>query len=167
MKIFTNEYMTHLALVELIQSNTGVLVTLLFSATAILSPYLIKQEKTSLAFAVCVLMLSVVSSFGQYASVIHACTQDVMKSCAHGQQADPLAECVKLHFEDFSEPCKAALVSIVAVRDACGAAIQKQCPAIKPGAGRILLCVKQHFAALSESCKDAIGHSAERKARAH
>ena len=146
---------------------TGVLVTLLFSATAILSPYLIKQEKTSLAFAVCVLMLSVVSSFGQYASVIHACTQDVMKSCAHGQQSDPLAECVKLHFEDFSEPCKSALVSIVAVRDACGADIQKQCPAIKPGAGRILLCVKQHFAALSESCKDAIGHSAERKARAH
>jgi len=101
---------------------TGVLVTLLFSATAILSPYLIKQA--SLAFAVCVLMLSVVSSFSQYASVIHACTRDVMQSCAHGQQADPLAECVKLHFEDFSEPCKAALVSIVAVRDACGADIQ-------------------------------------------
>ena len=99
-------------------------------------------------------MLSVASSFGQYASVIHACTQDVMKSCAHGQQAVPLAECVKVHFEDFSEPCKAALVSIVAVREACGADIQKQCPAIKPGAGRILLCVKQHFAALSEPPKD-------------
>ena len=125
--------------------------------------HLITQEKTSLAFAVCVLMLSVASSFGQYASVIHACTQDVMKSCAHGQQAVPLAECVKVHFEDFSEPCKAALVSIVAVREACGADIQKQCPAIKPGAGRVLLCVKQHFAALSEPCKDAISRAAERK----
>jgi len=129
-------------------------------------PYLIIQQKTYWAFAVCALMLSVSSSFAQYVSIIHACTQDVMKSCAHGQQADPLAECVKVHFEDFSEPCKAALVSIVAVRDACGADIQKQCPTIKPGAGRILLCVKQHFAALSEPCKDAIGHAAERKAAA-
>jgi hypothetical protein len=118
--------------------------------------HLITQEKTSLAFAVCVLMLSVASSFGQYASVIHACTQDVMKSCAHGRQAD-LAECVKVHFEDFSEPCKAALVSIVAVRDACGADIQKRCPAIKPGAGRILLCAgkETEVARLARELKEA------------
>ena len=58
-------------------------------------------------------------------------------------------------------------MKIGAVREACGVDIQKQCPGLKPGAGRILLCVKQHFAALSEPCKDAIGHAAERKVRAH
>jgi hypothetical protein len=127
-----------------------------------------KQEKTYLAFAVCVLMLSVSSSFGQYVSVIQACTGDVMKFCATGQQeAGPLAKCVKAHFDGFSQPCKAALVKIAAVRESCGADIQKHCPAVKPGAGRILLCVKQHFAAMSEQCKEAIGHAAERKDGVH
>ena len=110
-------------------------------------------------------MLSGSSSFGQYVSVIQACTGDVMKFCAAGQQgADPLAECVKAHFDNFSQPCKAALVKIASVREACGADIQKHCPTVKPGAGRILLCVKQRFGALSEPCKEAIGHAAEGKA---
>ena len=134
-------------------------------------PHLLKQEKTCLAFAVCVLMFSVSSSFAQYVSVIQACTGDVTKFCAAGQPAaGPLAECVKILLVDFSEPCKEALVKIAAVREACGTDIQKHCPDVKPGAGRILLCVKQHFAAMSEPCKDAIGHAAERKAavpRAH
>ena len=131
-------------------------------------PHLIKQEKIYLALAVCVLMLSVSSSFAQYVSVIQACTGDVMKFCATGQQgAGPLAECVKAHFDSFSPPCKAALVKIAAVRESCGADIQKHCPAVRPGAGRILLCVKQHFAAMSEQCKEAIGHAAERKAGGH
>ena len=139
-----------------------------FGATQVMIRARAKQEKTYLAFAVCVLMLSVSSSFGQYVSVIQACTGDVMKFCATGQQgAGPLAECVKAHFDSFSQPCKAALVKIAAVREACGADIQKHCPAVKPGAGRILLCVKQHFAAMSEQCKEAIGHAAERKAGVH
>jgi hypothetical protein len=75
-------------------------------------------------------------------------------------------ECVKAHFQDFTEPCKAALTRIGAVRESCGADIHEQCPDIKPSAGRILLCVKQHFAALSEPCKEAIGRAAERKVRA-
>ena len=127
-------------------------------------PHLIKQEKIYLALAVCVLMLSVSSSFGQYVSVIQACTGDVMKFCAAGQhEAGSLAECVKAHFEDFTEHCKAALVRIAAVHDACGTDIQKQCPTTKPGAGRIFFCVQQHFSALSEPCKEALGKAAERK----
>ena len=130
-------------------------------------PHLIKQGQIYLAFAVCVLMLLASSSFGQYVSVIQACTGDVMKFCAAGRRgADPLAECVKAHFDNFSEPCKEALVKITAVREACGADIQKHCPDVKPGAGRLLLCVKRRFAVMSEPCKDAIGHAAERKAAA-
>ena len=139
-----------------------------FAVTQVMQPQLIKQGKIYWAFAVCVLMLSASSSFGQYVSVIQGCTGDVMKFCAAGQRgADPLAECVKAHFYNFSQPCEAALVRIASVREACGADIQKYCPTAEPGAGRILLCVKQHFAAMSEQCKEAIGHAAERKARAH
>jgi hypothetical protein len=127
-------------------------------------PHLISQKMTYLAFAVCVLMLSVSSSFGQYVSVIQACTGDVMKFCAAGQhEAGSLGECIKAHFEDFSGHCKAALVRIAVVREACGADIQKHRPVVKPGAGRIFLCVKRHFPALSEPCKEAIGKAAERK----
>jgi hypothetical protein len=81
-----------------------------------------------------IMPIAVSPSFAQYVSVIHACTRDVAKSCGTGQQSDPLVECVKVHFEDFTEPCKAALVSIAAVREVCGADIQKQCPTVKPGA---------------------------------
>jgi len=91
-----------------------------------------------------------------------------MKFCAAGQQgADPLAECVKAHFDNFSQPCKAALMKIASVREVCGADIQKHCPTIKPGAGRLLLCVKRHFAAINEQCKEAIGQATERKAGVH
>src|SRR5262249_1670478 len=109
--------------------------------------------------------LSASPAFGQYATVIQACSRDLMQYCAPTQQgATPLTECVKVHFEEFTEPCKAALVRIAPVRDACGADIQVQCPRIKPTSGRVFLCVKQHFAALSERCKDAIGRAAEREA---
>jgi hypothetical protein len=123
--------------------------------------------RSYLAFAVFVL-LSVSPAFGQYVKVIEACTRDVTDSCALTQPGrGPLMECVKAHFQDFTEPCKAALVRIATVRESCGVDIHQQCPAIKPGAGRILLCVKRHFAALSEPCKEAISRAAERNVRAH
>ena len=119
------------------------------------------------AFAIIALLL-VSPAFGQYVAVIQACSRDVLEFCASdGAKGSRLTECTKAHFQEFTEPCKAALVKIRAVREACGADIQKQCPGVRPGAGRILMCVKRHFAALSEPCKDSIGHAAERKVRAH
>ena len=107
-------------------------------------------------------------AFGQYVAVIQECSRDVVTLCGTDRtEGSRLAECTKAHFQDLTEPCKAALVKITDVRTACGADIQQQCPGIKPGKGRIFLCVKKHFAALSEKCKDAIGHAAERKLGAH
>jgi hypothetical protein len=112
-------------------------------------------------------LLLVSPAVGQYVAVIQACSRDIVEFCADRQERSRLTECTEAHFQDFTEPCKAALVRITAVREACGVDIQEQCPGVKPSAGRILMCVKQHFAALSEPCKDAIGHAAERKVRAH
>jgi hypothetical protein len=104
------------------------------------------------------------SAFGQYVTVIAACTRDVTTFCHASQpQRNSLAECIETHFQDFHERCRAALVRTAAVREACKADIEQQCPTARPGAGRILLCVKKHFAALGESCRDAIGHAAELK----
>ena len=107
-------------------------------------------------------------AFGRYVAVIQACSRDIAEFCAPDRpEGSRLAKCTEAHFQDFTEPCQAALVNIAAVREACGENIREQCPGVKPGAGRILLCVKEHFAALSEPCKEAIGHAAERKVRAH
>ena len=107
-------------------------------------------------------------ALGQYATVIQACSHDIPDFCTPTPSGrGSLVECIKSHLQDFTDPCKAALVSITAVRKSCGADIQKHCPAIKPSAGRILLCVKKHFAALSEPCKEAIGRAAERRTAAH
>ena len=124
------------------------------------------MRKSYLAFAILVLV-SVTPALGQYLMVIEACSKDVSNSCGPAQPSrGPLMECVKVHFQEFTEPCKAALVRIAAVREFCGGDIHEKCPATKPGAGRILLCVKKHFAALSEPCKEAIGRAVPEQDRA-
>ena len=111
-------------------------------------------------------LLLVSPAFGQYVAVIQACSRDVVEFCAPDRpKGSRLTKCIEAHFQDFTEPCRAALVKIAAVREACGENIREQCPGVKPGAGRILLCVKEHFGTLSEQCKEAIGHAAERRMR--
>src|SRR5260370_35703740 len=96
-------------------------------------------------------LLSGCAAFGQYVTVIQACSRDVTVACAPAQPGrGPLMECVKAHFQDFTEPCKAALVRSAAGREACGTDIHERCPAIKPTAGRISLGVKKHVALLSK-----------------
>src|SRR5262245_20635496 len=73
-------------------------------------------------------LLSISPAFGQYVTVIQACSRDIPSLCAPGPSAGgSLVECIKAHFQDFSEPCKAALVRITAVRKSCGVDIEKQC----------------------------------------
>jgi Cysteine rich repeat len=43
-----------------------------------------------------------------------------------------------------------------ALRSACAADIEKLCPGIQPGGGRIMQCLKQHKTEVSDSCKQAI-----------
>jgi hypothetical protein len=53
------------------------------------------------------LALSVTSAFGQYLPVAQRCTRDITALCGAGQPgASPLVECVKTHFQDFSERAK-------------------------------------------------------------
>src|SRR5262249_1016538 len=61
-------------------------------------------------------LLSASPAFGQYAAVIQACSRDLMQLCAPAQRGGtPLTECVTVHFQEFTEPCKAALVRIAPV----------------------------------------------------
>jgi hypothetical protein len=42
------------------------------------------------------------------------------------------------------------------VKQACGADIQKYCPNIEPGGGRLRGCVRGHWRSLSKDCKSAL-----------
>jgi hypothetical protein len=72
-------------------------------------------------------LLFVPPAFGRYVAVIQACGRDVVKFCAPDKpEGSRLAEFTDAHFLDFTEPCKAALVKIAAVRQACGADLREQ-----------------------------------------
>lgn len=49
------------------------------------------------------------------------------------------------------------------MRDACKADVDKLCPQVKPGGGRITACLKQNASQISDTCKDAISHMREQK----
>jgi len=74
-----------------------------------------------------VVLVSVTPALGQYLMVIEACSKDVSNSCGPAQPSrGPLMECVKVHFQEFTEPCKAALVRIAVVGEPRGGESHEQ-----------------------------------------
>jgi hypothetical protein len=107
--------------------------------------------------ALSLLVLAPAAVNAQTGTVRQACRADLEQYCAGVQPgAGRLRACAKEHFSAFSEPCKAALLSAVAVVKACKADVQKTCSGVEPGGGRIQACMKDHFAEYSEPCQQAI-----------
>jgi hypothetical protein len=103
------------------------------------------------------LVLAPAAVTAQTATVRQACRADLEQNCAGVQPgAGRLRACVKEHFTAFSEPCKAALLSSVAVVKACKAEVEKTCAGVEPGGGRLQACMKDHFAEYSQPCQQAI-----------
>jgi len=46
--------------------------------------------------------------------------------------------------------------AVAEARAACDTDIQKLCPSVQPGGGRILACLKQHKDQVSDGCKQAV-----------
>ena len=107
--------------------------------------------------ALSVLLLAPAAVTAQPATVRQACKAELQQNCAEVQPgAGRLRACVKEHFAAFSEPCKAALLSSVAVVKACKADVQQTCTGVEAGGGRIQACMKDHCAEFSEPCQQAI-----------
>jgi hypothetical protein len=51
-------------------------------------------------------------------------------------------------------------------RVACKPDVDRLCPGIQPGGGRIMACLKQNEAQLSAACNDALAKAREKKAHA-
>ena len=52
------------------------------------------------------------------------------------------------------------------VRQACHADVQKLCPGMRPGGGKIKDCMASHKAELSQACKDALAKAEQQHAPA-
>jgi Cysteine rich repeat len=104
-----------------------------------------------------VLLLAPAGAVAQTATIRQACGPELQQQCGGVQPGDGrLRACVQEHFAAFSEPCKQALLSAVAVVKACKADVQRTCPGVQPGGGRIQACMKDHLTEYSEPCKEAI-----------
>jgi hypothetical protein len=114
------------------------------------------NRMTRVAFT-SLLLLPSASGMAQQMPVRQACAAEIQQHCAGMQPGEGrIRACVKEHFAEFSEPCKQALLSTVAVVRACKADVQRTCPGVQPGGGRIQACMKDHFTEYSEPCKQAI-----------
>jgi hypothetical protein len=60
-----------------------------------------------------------------------------------------------------AQPTPAQQRVMRAVRDACQADVQKLCPGVQPGGGRIVACLKEHKDDVSDGCKQAIAKARE------
>ena len=103
------------------------------------------------------LLVAPVGTMAQGMAVRQACGPEIQQHCAGVEPGEGrLRDCVKDHFAAFSEKCKQALLSSVALVRACKPDVQRTCPDIQPGAGHIQACMKDHFAEYSDTCKQAI-----------
>ena len=104
-----------------------------------------------------VLLLAPVGAAAQGTALRGSCGAEIQQHCAGVEPGEGrLRACVKEHYAAFSETCKQAMLSSVALVKACKEDVQRTCPDIQPGGGRIQACMKDHFAEYSEPCKQAI-----------
>lgn len=109
----------------------------------------------ALSISAAILFLSMPSAMAQVR--FGACAADVKTHCANVQPGQGrINACVKAHFNDLSDACKARLTRTAAVREACASDIKKQCANVRRGGGRLTACLKDSLANLDEGCKAAL-----------
>jgi len=97
---------------------------------------------------------------------IRICAADISAKCAgvQGGGHGGLHSCVKDHLKEFSEPCRARLAKLAAIRQACAADIKQNCPTAK-GPRRVQACLKAALADLSSACQEALSQAVVRASR--
>jgi hypothetical protein len=55
-----------------------------------------------------------------------------------------------------NNPAQPSPQAVAAARAACATDIEKLCPAVQPGGGRVLTCLKQHQDQVTDGCKQAV-----------
>ena len=96
-------------------------------------------------------------SSGAYAGP--PCVNDIQKFCATSPTGDgSMQACLKSHEAELSADCKTHVDGIrksgQQLAAICVWDIERFCPDVAPGGGRILGCLQQNLDSLSPTCKD-------------
>jgi hypothetical protein len=104
-----------------------------------------------------VLVLSASAAIAQPRSTAGSCAADIRSQCAGVKPGrGRIRACVKEHFKDLSDKCRARLAEFAAARQACTADVKKNCADVKPGRGQIAACIRPLIVNVSDSCKEAL-----------
>ena len=104
------------------------------------------------------LLLSGSSAVAQGAA--RACVADVQKICAGVEPGEGrIADCIKKHVGDLSEPCQKLLASTAAAAKTCTDDVKQRCADARRRAAKIT-CLKSTRTNLSDGCKSAISQVA-------
>jgi len=86
------------------------------------------------------------------------CKEDEKKFCADVKKGEGrVFQCLVNHYNDLTPDCKKKIDKSKdkweALRNNCGSDLDKFCPNVQPGKGRIRACLAKNKDQLSESCK--------------
>ena len=86
------------------------------------------------------------------------CKEDAKKFCADVKKGEGrVFQCLVNHYNDLTPDCKKKIDiskdKWEALRNNCGSDLDKFCPNVQPGKGRIRACLAKNKDQLSESCK--------------
>ncbi|HTR45674.1 MAG TPA: cysteine rich repeat-containing protein [Thermodesulfovibrionales bacterium] len=89
------------------------------------------------------------------------CDADIKKLCQGVKPGEGhLMECLREHKAELSPACADKMTEqkdkMKVERKKCEPDVQKFCPDVKPGGGRIVACLKNHQSELSQECKDSL-----------
>jgi hypothetical protein len=89
------------------------------------------------------------------------CVADIKKLCADAKGAGATQACLKSHEADLSAGCKDHVANLRRVAGNVAAVcvwdIERFCPDVSPGGGRIIDCLKENRGDLSPECKNLFG----------
>ncbi len=91
-----------------------------------------------------------------------ACAGDVATLCKDEKPGGGrIVACLKAHEASVSAACKEHLAEVKGAMNgaqrACQDDVERFCPEVKPGKGRIFDCLHQHQANLSGECQEKLG----------
>ncbi len=105
---------------------------------------------------------------------VDPCAEDVVRLCPDVQAGGGrVVACLRQHEAALGGACREKLASDTArarrvIQDfgqACRADVERYCPAIDPGGGRVMGCLNQHLLDLSNACQNVMGRLNEARER--
>ncbi|HTP52961.1 MAG TPA: cysteine rich repeat-containing protein [Anaeromyxobacteraceae bacterium] len=106
--------------------------------------------------------------------VVDVCGDDVKRLCPEIKPGSGrVSRCLREHESELGEPCREKLQEDIAkarrfIRDfgqACRTDVDRYCPTVEPGGGRVLGCLSQHLLDLSSPCQAEIGRIGDARDR--